>query len=96
MTDSAADGPWFEIQIRRHDRHPDRAEGPAVEPIQLVAATVQPSMAGRLLRAAADEIAPVKPVMRGPQVSLSGPSKPATQVVPAPVEAPMAMRERRR
>jgi hypothetical protein len=58
--------PYYEITVVKHDVHPsvrDRhADAPA--PVKVIDATVLPQIAGDILRAVADQIAPKKPVTR--------------------------------
>ncbi len=58
--------PYYEITVVKHDVHPNvrdrHADAPA--PVEVIAATVLPQLAGDILRATADQIAPKKPVTR--------------------------------
>lgn len=58
--------PYYTITVVKHDIHPslrDRhADAPA--PIEVISATVLPHLAGDILRATADQVAPKKPVTR--------------------------------
>ncbi|MFG1872177.1 hypothetical protein [Micromonospora arborensis] len=57
--------PWYTITVVRHEKHPrDHVEGISPKPVEVVACTVLPSLAGSILRATADEIAPPRPVVR--------------------------------
>ncbi|MET8278249.1 hypothetical protein [Micromonospora sp. NPDC005174] len=58
--------PYYEITIVKHDVHPsvrDRHADAAV-PVDVISATVLPQLAGDILRATADQIAPKGPVAR--------------------------------
>ncbi|MEV1013750.1 MULTISPECIES: hypothetical protein [unclassified Micromonospora] len=58
--------PYYEINVVKHDVHPsvrDR-QADAAAPVGVISATVLPQLAGDILRATADQIAPKKPVTR--------------------------------
>lgn len=58
--------PWYTITVVQHEKHPSQYEqNDPVRPVEVVSCTVRPSLAGSILRATADEIAPHKPAMRG-------------------------------
>lgn len=58
--------PWYTITVVRHEKHPRQyEENDPVRPVEVVSCTVLPNLAGSILRATAEEIAPRKPATRG-------------------------------
>jgi hypothetical protein len=61
---------WYTVTVIKHDKHPrEYTDGDSDKPTEVVSATVRTSLAGNLLRAAADDISPIKPTMRGSRSS---------------------------
>lgn len=58
--------PYYEITVVKHDIHPQLRErhADAPQPVKVIDCTVLPQLAGDILRAAADQVAPKKPVTR--------------------------------
>jgi hypothetical protein len=67
MTDTTTntDGPWYTITVTQHDTHPQLTAEPDSKSVEVIACTVLPHLAGDVLRATAEQIAPKKPTMRG-------------------------------
>lgn len=58
--------PYYTITVVKHDIHPQLRErhADAPEPTKVIDCTVLPQLAGDILRATADQVAPPKPVQR--------------------------------
>ncbi|MER5703488.1 hypothetical protein ABT023_16305 [Micromonospora sp. NPDC002296] len=56
--------PWYTVTVVKHDVHPSQRQDSDPAPVEVVACTVEPELAGTILRATADQIAPRKPATR--------------------------------